>query len=286
MSPLPLPRHALAGNGAGNPPRLILSRVLSARQRIGALYAAGGHRDNPQMYRFSKTVHTAAPHAVRCWLVDLGPPNRDESGWRVACVRLGKEGGSRSKRLCASWARFQRAGCMRGDGMQLVKLFVAAASVIALTAGVARGQTSTTLGTPGTSGTSGSVLRPSDPNRPPTTQSAPSTPNTAIGGSLTGGIPGTLGGTPYSAGGSVTGGIPGTLGGTPSGGGSSQSNTSIGGAGSSTTPATPSTIGGSSTGAIPGSSTGGLGSSSSPLGGTSSGSLGSGVTGTTTGTIR
>lgn len=108
------------------------------------------------------------------------------------------------------------------------------------------------------SGTSGNVLRPSDPSQPPSTrQSTPSTPNTGIGGSVTGGIPGTLGGTPYSTGGSVTGGIPGTLGGTPSGGGSSQSNTSIGGAGISTTPSTPSTIGGSPTGTLDSGTTGG-----------------------------
>lgn len=40
-------------------------------------------------------------------------------------------------------------------------------------------------------------------------------PNTTIGGPATGGIPGTLGGTPYRSGGNVTGGISGTLGGTP-----------------------------------------------------------------------
>ena len=84
-------------------------------------------------------------------------------------------------------------------------------------------------------GTSGSVLSPTDPKQPPSTrQSTPSTPNTGIGGSVTGGIPGTLGGTPYSAGGSVTGGIPGTLGGTAAGGGSSQSNTPIGGSATGT----------------------------------------------------
>ena len=142
--------------------------------------------------------------------------------------------------------------------------------------------------TPGPSGTSGNVLRPTDPSQLPSTrQSAPSTPNTGIGGSVTGGIPGTLGGTPYSTGGSVTGGVPGTLGGAPSGGGSSQSNTSIGGAGISTTPTTPSTIGGSPTGAVGGSSTGGLGSSSTgPLGGTSAGTLRGGTSGGATGSIR
>lgn len=185
--------------------------------------------------------------------------------------------------------------------MQFVKHLLVAALGGALAAGPVLAQTST-LGTgtsgslpgggtsgslPG-SGTSGSVLRPSDPGLPPSTrQSTPSTPNTGIGGSVSGGIPGTLGGTPYSTGGSVTGGIPGTLGGTAAGGGSSQSNTSIGGAGISTTPTTPSTVGGSSTGAI-GNSTPGVpgGTSGGALGGTSSGALGSGTTGGSTGTIR
>jgi hypothetical protein len=155
--------------------------------------------------------------------------------------------------------------------MQVVKHLLVAVLGGMLTAGTVLAQTS---------GTSGDVLRPTDPNQPPSTrQSAPSTPNTGIGGSVTGGIPGTLGGTPYSTGGSVTGGIPGTLGGTPAGGASSQSNTSLGGAGISTTPTTPSTIGGSSTGAISGSSTG-------AIGGSSSGGLGGGATGGSTGTIR
>jgi hypothetical protein len=124
--------------------------------------------------------------------------------------------------------------------------------------------------TPGAPGTSGNVLQPADSNRPPSTnQTTPSTPNTGLGGSVTGGIPGTLGGTPYSIGGSVTGGIPGTLGATPSGGGSSQSNSFIGGAGTSTTPSTPSTIGGSTTGAV--------GGTSSTLGGGTTGSTGFGA---------
>jgi hypothetical protein len=168
--------------------------------------------------------------------------------------------------------------------MHVGKHLVFAALGAVLAAGPVLAQTS---GAPGT-GTSGSVLRPTDPNQPPSTrQSTPSTPNTGIGGSVTGGIPGTLGGTPYSSGGSVTGGLPGTLGGTAAGGGSSQSNTSIGGAGISTTPTTPSTIGGSSTGAVGNSSTGALGGSSSgPLGGSSSGALGSGSAGGSTRTIR
>jgi hypothetical protein len=151
--------------------------------------------------------------------------------------------------------------------MQLVTSLLLATLVAMLTAGPVLAQTS------GTAGTSGNVLRPSDPNLPPSTrQPTPSTPNTGIGGSVTGGIPGTLGGSPYSTGGSVTGGIPGTLGSTPSGGGTSQSNTSIGGAGISTTPTTPSTIGGSSTGALGGSPSAPLGGSSSgPLRGTSGG---------------
>lgn len=154
--------------------------------------------------------------------------------------------------------------------MQLVTYLLVAALVGSLTAGPVLAQTS---------GTSGNVLRPTDPSQLPSTrQSAPSTPNTGIGGSVTGGIPGTLGGTPYSTGGSVTGGIPGTLGSTPSGGGSSQSNTSIGGAGISTTPSTSSTIGGSPTGAVGGSSTG--------IGGSSSGAVGGGTVGGSTGTIR
>jgi hypothetical protein len=133
----------------------------------------------------------------------------------------------------------------------------------------------------------GAVLAQTPGTGTSTRQSAPSTPNTGIGGSVTGGIPGTLGGTPYSTGGSVTGGIPGTLGGTAAGGGSSQSNTSIGGAGISTTPTTSSTIGGSSTGAIGESSTGALGGTSSgALGGSSSGALGGGTSGGSTGTVR
>ena len=178
---------------------------------------------------------------------------------------------------------------MRGVSMQLVTQFVIAGLLLALASGTALAQTSGALGTPGT-------LRPSSsgsfsPTNPSllgsTRQSTPSTPNTAIGGSVTGGIPGTLGGTPYSVGGSLTGGIPGTLGAIPSGGGSSQSTTPLGGAGISTTPITPSTIGGSTTGAIGGSQTGTIGSSSGALGGSTSGSgLGSGLTGTTTGTIR
>jgi hypothetical protein len=167
--------------------------------------------------------------------------------------------------------------------MQLVKYVVAAAVGGMLAAGSVLAQT------PGTD-TSGNVLRPTDPNQPPSTrQSTPSTPNTGIGGSVTGGIPGTLGGTPYSTGGSLTGGISGTLGGTPAGGASSQSNTSIGGAGISTNPTTPSTIGGTATGAIGGSSAssgGGLGGTSSgPLGGTSGSVLG-GTTGRSTSPVR
>ena len=144
--------------------------------------------------------------------------------------------------------------------MQVVTYLLGALLIGALTAGPVVAQTS---------GNFGSVLRPTDPGQPPSTrQSTPSTPNTGIGSSVTGGIPGTLGGTPYSTGGSLTGGIPGTLGGTPSGGGSSQSNTSVGGAGISTTPSTPSTIGGSPTGAIGGSPTGGLGGTSQGATGT------------------
>jgi hypothetical protein len=152
-------------------------------------------------------------------------------------------------------------------------MYLVAALIAALASAPVLAQTA------GTSGPSGSVFRPADRSQPPSTrQPTPSTPNTGIGGSVTGGIPGTLGGTPYSTGGSVTGGIPGTLGGTPSGGGSLQSNTSVGGAGLSTTPSNPSTIGGSPTGAVGGSSTG-------VIGGTSSGPLG-GSPGGATGTIR
>ena len=158
--------------------------------------------------------------------------------------------------------------------MNVVKYVLATALIGTLAAGPAAAQTS------GTGTSSGSVLRPSDPSQPPSTrQPTPSTPNTGIGGSVTGGIPGTLGGTPYSTGGSVTGGIPGTLGSTPSGGGSSQSNTSVGGAGISTTPSTPSTVGGSPTGTIGGASPGGIG-------GSSSGGVGGSTSGGSTGTIR
>jgi hypothetical protein len=47
------------------------------------------------------------------------------------------------------------------------------------------------------------------------TSSSPMTVSPGISSSMTGGIPGTLGGTSTTAGGSITGGIPGTLGGTP-----------------------------------------------------------------------
>ncbi|HEX5816852.1 MAG TPA: hypothetical protein VF010_16095 [Methylomirabilota bacterium] len=136
-----------------------------------------------------------------------------------------------------------------------------------------------TPGLGGTAGTSGNVLRPADPSVPRSTnQSTPSTPNTGIGGSTTGGIPGTLGGTRYSTGGSVTGGIPGTLGGTPSGGASSQSNTSIGGAGTSTTLTAPSTLGGSTTGST--------GTGIPPTGGSTTGAIGGSSLGGPTGRTR
>ena len=175
--------------------------------------------------------------------------------------------------------------------MQFFKSIALVAVGSVLIAGPALAQTTGSTGTdrtpggtpssPGsTPGTSGNFLQPVDPSVPRSTnQSAPSTPNTGIGGSVTGGIPGTLGGTPYSTGGSVTGGIPGTLGGTPPGGASSQSNTSIRGAGTSaTTPTTPSTIGGTTTG---GSTTGGP-----TLGGSTTGAVGSGSLGGSTGRIR
>jgi len=74
---------------------------------------------------------------------------------------------------------------------------------------------------------------------------------------MTGGIPGTLGGTPTVGGGSITGGIPGTLGGTPA-----------------------FQIGGSVTGALPSPSTFGT------TGTTSASPLGAGALGGATGTGR
>jgi len=161
-----------------------------------------------------------------------------------------------------------------------MRIFKSVAIVGIFAAAPAFAQTSAAPGTGlgNTPGTSGTAIQAPNPNLPPTTnQTTPGTPNTGIGGNLTGGIPGTLGGTPYSVGGSVTGGIPGTLGATPSGGASSGSNTSIGGAGISGTPGLPSTIGGSTTGAI------GTGSS---LGGVPSSSVGAAPIGGATGRIR
>jgi hypothetical protein len=47
------------------------------------------------------------------------------------------------------------------------------------------------------------------------TSSSPTTMSPGVSSSMTGGIPGTLGGTSNAAGGSITGGITGTLGGRP-----------------------------------------------------------------------
>jgi len=54
----PFPRHGLAGNGAGKPPRFILSRVLSMRQRTAALYGRSTRSSNSQIYRLRKALHT------------------------------------------------------------------------------------------------------------------------------------------------------------------------------------------------------------------------------------